>query len=65
MPRKREEIEPNSDDKRYVRRDAEGQFTDDQSNVGRSLAADRRHSSKTEVPKGQGDTGETKRGKRD
>ncbi len=64
MPRKREEIEPNKGDKRYIRRDAQGQFTEDQSNVGRSLAADRRHSSKTKVAKGEGDKGETKRGKR-
>jgi hypothetical protein len=64
MARKREEIEPNSGDKRYVRRDASGHFTEDQSDVGRSLAADRRRSSSTKVPKGQGDKGETKRGKR-
>lgn len=64
MARKREEIEPNNGDKRYIRRDAEGQFTEDQSDVGRSLAADHRQSSKSKVPKGQGDKGETKRGKR-
>jgi hypothetical protein len=64
MARKREQIQPNSDDKRYVRRDASGRFTDDQSNVGRSLSADRRRSSSTKVPKGQGDQGETRRGKR-
>jgi len=64
MARKREQIEPNSGDKRYVRRDASGRFTDDQSDVGRSLSADRRRSSDTKVPKGQGDKGETKRGKR-
>ena len=64
MAHKREEIEPNDGDKRYVRRDDEGQFTEDQVDVGRSLAADRRHSSKTQVPEGQGDQGETKRGKR-
>jgi hypothetical protein len=64
MAPKREEIEPNSGDKRYVRRDASGRFTDDQSNVGRSLSADRHRSSSTKVPKGQGDRGETKRGTR-
>ena len=64
MARKREEIESNNGDKRYIRRDADGQFTEDQSDVGRSLAADRRHSSESKVPKGQGDQGETKRGKR-
>ena len=61
MARKREEIEPNADDKRYVRRDASGKFTDDQSDVGRSLSADRKSKSKTVVPKGQGDKGDQKR----
>lgn len=64
MARKREQINPNSGDKRYVRRDASGRFTEDQSDLGRSLSADRRRSSGTTVPKGQGDKGETKRGKR-
>ena len=61
MARKREEIEPNEDDKRYVRRDESGQFTEDQVDVGRSLAADRRSHSETKVPKGQGDKGEQKK----
>ena len=64
MARKREMIEPNQGDKRYVRRDAAGRFTEDQSNVGRSLAADRRSTSKTVVPKGMGDKGDQKRPKR-
>jgi len=64
MPRKREKIEPNANDERYARRDAAGQFTEDQSNVGRSLAADRRSKSKTEVPKGMGDRGDQKKPKR-
>ena len=63
MAQKREEIEPNNGDKRYVRRDASGKFTDDQSDVGRSLSADRKSKSKTVVPKGQGDKGDQKRGK--
>jgi hypothetical protein len=58
---KRELIQPHSDDKRYIRRDKEGQFTEQQVNVGRSLAADRRSKSKTVVPKGQGDRGDQKR----
>jgi hypothetical protein len=61
MARKREVIEPNKGDKRYARRDEQGQFTDSQTNVGKSLAADRRHHAKTKVPKGQGDKGEVKR----
>jgi hypothetical protein len=64
MARKREMIEPSQGDKRYVRRDASGRFTDDQASVGRSLSADRRSKSKTVVPKGMGDKGDQKRGKR-
>ena len=64
MARKRELIEPNQGDKRYVRRDAAGRFTEDQSNVGRSLSADRRSKSKTVAPKGMGDKGDQKRPKR-
>ena len=64
MARKRELIEPNQEDKRYVRRDAAGRFTEDQSNVGRSLSADRRSKSKTVAPKGMGDKGDQKRPKR-
>src|ERR1700745_3856861 len=58
---KREVIEPNKGDKRYARRDAQGQFTESQVNVGRSLAADRRSKSKTVAPKGQGDRGDQKK----
>ena len=61
MARKREEIKPNEGDKRYVRRDASGKFTDEQVDVGRSLAADRQSKSKTTIPKGQGDKGDQKR----
>jgi hypothetical protein len=58
---KRELIQPKANDKRYVRRDKEGQFTTDQVNVGKSLAADRRSKSKKIVPKGQGDRGDQKK----
>jgi hypothetical protein len=64
MPRKRELIEPNEGDKRYARRDAAGKFTEDQVDVGRSLAADRQTKSKRVVPKGQGDKGDQKRTRR-
>ena len=59
-PSKRELIEPNKGDKRYVRRKADGTFgkTVD---VGKSLAADRKHSAKTKVPKGQGDRGDVEK----
>jgi hypothetical protein len=62
--RKRELIEPNKGDKRYVRRDEQGQFTEDQVDVGRSLAQDRRQHSNTEAPSGQGDHGDHKRAKK-
>lgn len=54
----RELIEPNKGDKRYVRRDDQGQFTDDQTNVGKSSAADQRQHSKTPAKPGQGDRGD-------
>jgi hypothetical protein len=58
---KREIIQPHANDKRYVRRDKDGQFAADQVNIGKSLAADRRSKSKTVVPKGQGDRGDQKK----
>jgi len=56
----REVIQPHKGDKRYVRRNQEGQFTDNQVGVGKSLSADRRSKAKTVVPKGQGDRGDQK-----
>ena len=64
MAKERELIEPNEGDKRYVRRDEQGHFTSDQVDVGRSLSADARSKAKTVVPKGQGDKGDTERGKK-
>ena len=58
MAKDRELIEPNEGDKRYVRRDEEGQFTDSQDDVGRSLTQDRQTAAETEVEKGQGDRGD-------
>ena len=55
---KREKIEPNAGDSRYVRRDDEGKFTGDQTDVGRSSAADQRQHSDTPARKGQGDQGD-------
>ncbi|MEP7070905.1 MAG: hypothetical protein ABI839_00825 [Verrucomicrobiota bacterium] len=55
---KRTLIEPHPGDRRYVRRDAKGHFKKEV-NVGRSLAADRRHKAKSKVGKGQGDRGDT------
>jgi hypothetical protein len=58
MAKDRELIEPNDGDKRYVRRDDEGQFTDSQDDVSRSLSRDQRKDAETEVSKGQGDRGD-------
>jgi hypothetical protein len=58
MPRQL--IEPHKDDKRYVRR-KKGKFSTRQSNVGRSLASDRRSKAKTTVKKGEGDRGDQRR----
>ncbi len=57
---KRELIEPNTGDKRFVRRDEKGRIkkTDD---VGRSLAQDVKKAAKTSVKSGQGDKGDQKR----
>lgn len=55
---KRELIEPNKGDKRYIRRDSDGQFTSDQVDVGKSLAADQRRHSSTPAKKGEGDKGD-------
>lgn len=48
-------------DKRFTRRDEEGQFKESD-DVGRSLARDVKQSAKTKVPAGQGDRGDQKRG---
>jgi hypothetical protein len=61
MATKRETIEPNPGDKRYVRRDANGRFTSDQVDVGRSLSRDRKTTAKRTVPAGQGDRGDQRK----
>ena len=53
---KRELISPNGN-KRYVRRDEKGRFSESD-DVGRSLSQDRRQHSKRDVPSGQGDRGD-------
>jgi hypothetical protein len=54
----RERIDTGTD-KRYVRRDSEGQFKESD-DVGRASAADQRQHAKTESKKGQGDRGDRK-----
>ena len=57
---KRELIEPNPGDKRFVRRDAKGRFAESD-DVGRSLAQDRRQHAKSDAGPGQGDRGDRQR----
>ena len=54
---KRELIEPHPGDKRYVRRDENGHFSESD-DVSRSLSADARRHSETKKPRGQGDRGD-------
>lgn len=56
---KRELIDTGTD-KRYVRRDSQGQFKESD-DVGRSLSQDRKRKAKTVAPSGQGDRGDRKR----
>jgi hypothetical protein len=60
MASKRELIEPQKGDKRFVRRDEKGRFKQ-VVDVGRSLAADRRQRAKTVAKPGQGDKGDRSR----
>jgi hypothetical protein len=59
MSGKRELIEPNPGDKRYVRRDDKGQFgeVDD---VGRASAQDQKRQAKNDAKPGYGDRGDRK-----
>lgn len=54
---KRELIEPNPGDKRYVRRDEKGRFKEVE-DVGRSLTQDRQRQAKGESTPGHGDRGD-------
>ncbi|RYG81818.1 MAG: hypothetical protein EON59_14485 [Alphaproteobacteria bacterium] len=54
---KRELIEPNPGDKRYVRRDDAGRFGE-QVDVGKSSAQDQKRKAKSEPKAGQGDRGD-------
>lgn len=60
MARDRELIEPNPGDKRYIRRDDQGQFTEDQVDMGRSISQDMQREASTKAEKGQGDKGDLK-----
>lgn len=54
MPR---ELIDTGNDKRFVRRNSEGQFKESD-DVGRSLAQDQKRDSKTRPEKGEGDKGD-------
>lgn len=56
---KRELIEPNQGDKRYVRRDDKGRFKEVE-DVGRSLSQDRKREATGESTPGHGDRGDRK-----
>jgi hypothetical protein len=60
MAGKRELIEPHKGDKRFVRRDAQGRFSE-VDDVSRSLSQDRRRQAKTTSKPGYGDRGDRKR----
>lgn len=54
---KRELIEPHEGDKRYVRRDENGRFSESD-DVGKSLSQDRQQHAKTTSKPGEGDKGD-------
>ena len=56
---KRELIEPHKSDKRYVRRDENGRFTESD-DVSRSLSQDQKREAKNVSKPGQGDRGDRK-----
>ena len=60
MAGKRELIEPHKGDKRFVRRDERGRFSE-VVDVGKSLAKDRKSHAKTVSKPGYGDRGDRKR----
>jgi len=60
MSGKRELIEPHKGDKRFVRRDEKGRFSE-VVDAGRSMAQDRKRHAKTESKSGYGDRGDRKR----
>ena len=53
----RELVEPHKGDKRYVRRDGDGQFRESV-DVGRSLSRDQQRDAENDKPRNQGDRGD-------
>ena len=64
MAHKREEIEPKPGDKRYIRRDDDGQI-ETSVDLNRSLSQDDRHNAKETSKPGQGDHGDGHTGDRE
>ena len=64
MAGKRELIEPNEGDKRYVRRDEDGEF-ESEVDLHRSLSQDDKHNAKKTSKPGQGDHGDGHTGSRE
>lgn len=60
MAEKKRELIDTGTDKRFVRRNEKGQFSE-VVDVGKSLSQDRKRKAKTEVPSGQGDKGDQKK----
>lgn len=60
MAGKRELIEPHKGDKRFVRRDEKGRFSE-VADAGRSMAQDRKRQAKNVSKPGYGDRGDRKR----
>jgi len=60
MPGKRELIEPHKGDRRFVRRDEKGRFSE-VVDAGRSMAQDRKRHAKTVSKPGYGDHGDRKK----
>lgn len=60
MAGKRELIEPHKGDKRFVRRDENGRFSE-VVDAGKSLSQDRKRHAKTTSKPGYGDRGDRKR----
>lgn len=60
MSGKRELIEPHKGDRRFVRRDAQGRFSE-VVDAGRSVAQDRKRHAKTASKPGYGDRGDRKK----
>jgi hypothetical protein len=56
-PMSKRELIDTGTDKRYVRRDEQGQFKESV-DVGRSMSADKRHQAKNDAKPGQGDKGD-------